>query len=241
MAAVCDDTSDCAICLSEFTRPCRTVCSHTFCRECIVRALQTTGGYGNCPVCRQFVGLVSVVDEAVGEALVPSHPRSALHGSVWVQQTVGSASYHFPDEAAYISYESKECDQWPALDNGTRPPRRKYFVNAKLDEETRTFVGTIDWSPTSWQGAVRWEYMMRFSPDLSTIWSGQVRVFREDGVLSRTDEFGHALKYINAELLEVLTPRVQRAVVPVPFQDVRARRPGESFLRFLIRYAENSL
>ncbi len=36
-------------------------------------------------------------------------------------------------------------------------------------QDTRTFTGTIDWSPTSWQGDQRWVYQMYFSKDLEQI------------------------------------------------------------------------
>ena len=70
----------------------------------------------------------------------------------------GLASYHFNAEGtgAHISYSSPLCVNWPALDDGSRPPAEKPFTEVSFDPAGCWFEGTIDWSPTSWQGDARW-------------------------------------------------------------------------------------
>ena len=49
------------------------------------------------------------------------------------------------------------------------------------NEETRTFRGTVDWSPTAWQGDQKWVYEMVFSADFDTIVGGGVEAIPVDG------------------------------------------------------------
>ena len=112
--------------------------------------------------------------------------------------TLGLASYHFEsEENCYISYSSPQCQQWPDLENGERPPAKKQFVNISVDEEQRVFKGDIVWAPTSWHGDVLWRYKMRFSEDYGTIIGGKVEAFDavENGNIRDTHVFGVNLIY----------------------------------------------
>ena len=179
----------------------------------------------------------------MGPPLVPAPPDlivRRLASTVWVQGlTVGLASYHFETSACYISYEGEEALSFPALDDGSRPPPRKPFVDVTLDEDALTFEGTIDWSPTTWGGDRRWVYSMAFSSDLLTVMRGQVRAFGDDGHLRRTDDFGDRLRYINADLAAtIIRQRDERMPRPMPYergQNSFERRPGESQLTALAR------
>ena len=74
------------------------------------------------------------------------------------------------------------------LDNDKPLPEKKIFVNDSYDHATRTFTGTIDWSPTSFEGACREEYVIVFEDDLGASASGQVRTYAKDGRLVRECE-----------------------------------------------------
>ena len=100
-----------------------------------------------------------------------------ITNKVYAQQnTVGLASYHFDGflegsgDKAYISYANAHSS-WN-LDNGQSPPAKKYFENAHYDRKTQTFSGTINWSPTTFNGDQKWVYKMIFSHDFNTIQGG---------------------------------------------------------------------
>jgi len=109
----------------------------------------------------------------------------------------GVASYHFDEAGAYISYENALSSVFPALDDGTRPPARKFFENPAYDPTTRTFRGHVTWIP-SWMGAHCWEYEMIFSSDLNKIVGGFVKatlVADSNGARERITRFGVDLYY----------------------------------------------
>jgi hypothetical protein len=106
-------------------------------------------------------------------------PLDDIAGQTYIQGgTVGQASYHYEDMSKpYISYSSAP-PQW-ALDDGAAPPSKKYvreqgetevrrervarpnsssryFDEAQWFPQTRTFTGTITWSPTSFGGDAMW-------------------------------------------------------------------------------------
>jgi len=67
-----DQLSECAICMDKFVDPCALTCSHTFCRQCLVRHCEcskwstTDQGAGdneviNCPTCRRTCPLPAAV------------------------------------------------------------------------------------------------------------------------------------------------------------------------------------
>mmetsp|Transcript_51752 Transcript_51752/g.123162 ORF Transcript_51752/g.123162 Transcript_51752/m.123162 type:complete len:322 (-) Transcript_51752:75-1040(-) len=111
------------------------------------------------------------------EGARPTGSNASIFGHTYVQWgEVGFASYHFEKNGeAYISYESPFCNGFPSLDDGSPLPQRKWFTQPTFDEETRTFRGVINWDPTSFKGAVCWEYEMLFSEDLSRIQAGHIR------------------------------------------------------------------
>ena len=122
-----------------------------------------------------------------------------IFGSIYVQGgTNGLASYHFDSEDdCYISYASPECSHWPDLEDGTRPPVKKNFVNYSFDLAERIFTGEIYWTPVAWNGDKRWCYTMKFSEDFDTIESGQCITYNmvEDGDQNRIHRFGVQLVY----------------------------------------------
>jgi hypothetical protein len=110
---------------------------------------------------------------------------------------LGLASYHFQPGIgeAYISYEAAP-QEWN-LDDGSRLPNKKVFVDPQYDSDTRTFMGTIEWGETApFDGEARWEYKMVFSEDFKTIASGEVRGFEATtGCAKSTTVFGRNLFY----------------------------------------------
>lgn len=126
---------------------------------------------------------------------IPSEVPSSIFGQVYVQKGGwGFASYHFDREGPYISYESGLANDFPALDDGSKPPPKKLFEDAKYDHASRTFRGHITWNPT-WQGAERWDYEMVFSSDLSAIVGGSVQWTTKNGKDNSSSRFGVDLYY----------------------------------------------
>lgn len=99
---------------------------------------------------------------------------TTILGATFVQGGMpGLASYHF-DQALtepYISYEHAppswlQDDGMPMAGHGKKP-----FASPAYDAESRTFTGTVEWSPTTVHGDARWQYTMIFSADFSTVGS----------------------------------------------------------------------
>lgn len=108
---------------------------------------------------------------------------------------------------AYISYEHAPAS-W-TLDDGSRPPARKFFLNPTFDAATRTFTATIEWGPTTFGGDGRWDYTMVFDEGFDAIVGGQVRAFKADGTEKAPIIFGQHLVYerhdpARAELIALL-------------------------------------
>ena len=100
-------------------------------------------------------------------------------GQTYIQgNQEGLASYHFnfpltvenDQGGSYISYETAP-PMWK-LQNGDKPPNKKYFDNPKYDADTRTFTGLIDWKENPFHGDYLWEYTMIFSADFTKIEGG---------------------------------------------------------------------
>jgi RING-finger-containing E3 ubiquitin ligase len=197
---MCEGVKDCAICYEVIVDECRLPCSHWFCSNCIVSFINNTislseNDEGNdillCPICRREVNISDITREN-GDKLF-FQPTTIIDGAYIQCETEGLASYHFPSiESSYISYESPECLMWPTLDDGSRPPPRKYFINPSYNEGTKTFRGDIDWSPTKWDGEMLWRYKMVFSEDFLIIESGNLHSFdtNHNGNLKEVIEFG---------------------------------------------------
>ena len=182
---------DCAICYEGIADKCCLPCSHDFCSNCILSFINNTTSLLLCPICRREVEISDVAREN-GDKLV-FKPTTIIDG-VYIQgEEEGLASYHFPSiESSYISYESPNCSMWPTLEDGSRPPPRKYFINPSYNEETKTFKGDIDWSPTRWESEMLWRYTMIFSDDLLFIESGDMHAFDNNvnGNLTEIIDFG---------------------------------------------------
>jgi hypothetical protein len=58
------------------------------------------------------------------------------------------------ESRSFISYEAAPGN-W-LLDNGQRPPGRKYFKNACYNPQTRIFTGVIDWRDNPFGGDSSW-------------------------------------------------------------------------------------
>ena len=154
---------DCAICLeAPVNGSCVTPCQHKFCTECFTRAMKFLPPWysGTCPICRSSVSLFNTVDAKTRESL-EALPVTSIWGQVYLQDgSIGIASYHFdsPTEC-YISYANAPSD-WK-LDDGSSPPKKKYFENASYDEKTKVFRGVIIWKPAKFNGEETWTYEMR--------------------------------------------------------------------------------
>ena len=176
--------SECPICYADaLSRPqALTPCGHKFCRPCIDSALDD-GGLGLCPICRAFIAASSLDASAAFEQ---------LWGCTFVpcSDEPGMVAFHFPAEGmdyAHIRYAGEK-----------RP-----FVEASFDQEEQLFRGTVDWSPASWQGAQRREYVMYFAPGFATIARGEIMAFDGAGALVATERLGAELRYANRDIREV--------------------------------------
>lgn len=185
----------CAICLAGYVEKCRTICNHFFCKRCIIRALYPEYT-GTCPICRSAIDFQSVKIFDKNISIVKPKPLT-IHGSIYIQGRLkGLASYHFDTEDdCYISYASPHCSMWPSLDNGDRPAVKKPFVNTSFDLSSRTFKGTIDWSPTTWGGDAIWIYEMIFTEDFNSIEDGSVNAYDKTGQQTECHKFGIDLNY----------------------------------------------
>ena len=117
-----------------------------------------------------------------------SNPPTTIFGQCFVQGgSLGVASYHFEEcneascENAYISYAAAP-EEWRLDAEGergerARPPARKHFEDPSYDYSTRTFRGTIVWTPpATFHGDSKWTYEMIFAEDFGSIVGGQVTV-----------------------------------------------------------------
>ena len=156
------DEEGCAICLSEPSDPITTSCGHTYCRSCLVRALVrfSAPGFGQCPLCRRRLSMYTSRSAAGAPLILPQGPASGddeapaqgPFGYSYVQgRTWGLASYHFESpESVYISYIAAP-QSW-RLEDESPVPERAPFEDHDYVPETRTFTGTIRWSPLRFGG-----------------------------------------------------------------------------------------
>ena len=70
--------------------------------------------------------------------------------------------------------------------------QRESPLSARLTMPSRTFRGTIDWSPHTLGGDARWEYTMIFSDDFNLIAGGQLQGYAPDGQPTREQRFASA-------------------------------------------------
>ncbi|CAL1126618.1 unnamed protein product [Cladocopium goreaui] len=155
------------------------------------------------PLYKAHVQLLSDRDLSRMQVSQDSTGPGTIFGQVYVQDGggLGFASYHFHQEGSFISYESAMSKSFSPLDDGSQPPQRKEFLDASFDQEKRIFRGTIDWSPSSWQGDQRWVYQMYFSTDFEQIVGGIVEAIPADPAgRSKIIRFGVNLHYSRLQL-----------------------------------------
>ena len=121
--------------------------------------------------------------------------QRTIFGNVYVQCGMeGLASYHFETDESYISYAS--APQFWQLSDGSTPPDKKQFLSASYDVHTRTFEGTVDWSPLNFDGDSKWEYHMVFSEDLLEIEAGEIIRYDTEGKKrEEVETFGRDIFY----------------------------------------------
>merc|ERR1712119_1302 len=103
----------------------------------------------------------------------------------------GLASYHLSENAGcWISYSN--CP-W-TLDDGSKPPEKKFFTNENFNIAERTFSGTIEWGSTPFGGDKQWVYNFTLAEDYQTIESGTVDTTSTSDV-TRTINFNIHLFY----------------------------------------------
>lgn len=146
---------------------------------------------------------------ATRSASLPKYDAHNLWGNTFVQALkVGLASYHFlssETEEAYISYEHPLCAQWPSLDDGSPVPSQVAFRGIEFNPVERVFRGKIEWQQefgTTWQGAKKWIYEIRFDSEFTCVLSGKVSSIVQDDQVQEMSCFGDDLIYINAGILD---------------------------------------
>ncbi|KAH9250064.1 hypothetical protein BASA81_012110 [Batrachochytrium salamandrivorans] len=176
--------SECCACLQ--TRATfRLACGHRHCLDCYERAaLNQDNAFLTCAEC-MFLPLPTALANA--ELFTP--PRNPLNQFYTQHHAFGYATYWIDSKPnkSYIHYSHRVA--W-RLDNGDRPPARKFFRNALYDSNTRTFRGVVEWAE-GFGGDAKWEYEMVFSRDFMTIQSG--RVLKSPSLF--VNRFGEALRY----------------------------------------------
>jgi Zinc finger, C3HC4 type (RING finger) len=184
----------------------------------------------------------------------PCYNEASLWGNVFCQDfKVGMASYHFLPGAgscadahilgeAYISYEHATTAGWPPLDNGRPIPSRVKFRNIS-SPDPHIFRASICWLQdynTTWQGASRWDYEMKFDTAYLCIISGTVHsvVIDEDVDKSTVNEtiikmssYGTELDYINAGLFDEFRRKFTSGVL----DDEATRSPTLGVIDRLVR------
>ena len=100
---------------------------------------------------------------------------------VYVQEGMqeGLVSYHLSETAGcWISYSTSNY----LLDNGQKPPEKKYWDNANFNIADRSFYGIIDFRETPiFNGMVHWIYNFTLAEDYQTIESGSCHYTYENG------------------------------------------------------------
>lgn len=151
-------------------------------------------------------------------ASVPLIPNT-FWGNIYCQQLlIGLASYHFVKKpnsdgigrdnsaVAYISHDHKLACVWPPLDNGRPMPSRVFFRNINCPDD-HTFRGSICWYDdfqTTWNGASRFDYELKFDSAYFCIRAGTVHAVRmnhnasKSAAVYKLSTFGTDQDYINA-------------------------------------------
>ncbi|CAE7910521.1 unnamed protein product [Symbiodinium necroappetens] len=188
--------------LKHFQDPLWAPCNHKFCRHCIIQVLKSRAPEwaGDCPLCRIHISVYNLRDEH--DELLVQPDVLELWGCIFVQNgQTGLASYHFdsPDQC-YISYEQAPA-HW-RLDDGSKPPSKKYWTDVSFDAKNSTFRGIISWD-TPFDGETKWVYRIQFSEDFAGIIGGDLVATSVDGSTKATPfrapwiyEWDHHLSYL---------------------------------------------
>jgi len=192
------EDQSCAICFQSqknWQDAVQTECGHAFCSECVEEALDF--GMRNCPLCRGRMSMYNVVNMRTKKALrLPE--ITTIWGATFIQNNeLGLASYHFAEDgsAAWISYDPEVIPSCWLLRNGKPPPARKYFVDFGYDVAKRTFRGIIDWSPTTFDGHVKWVYTMVLDESMNFIEDGGIKAYDANGKMCEEMYFLEHLFY----------------------------------------------
>jgi hypothetical protein len=98
---------------------------------------------------------------------------------------VGNQSYHFDKEESYISFLSNAAQK--KLDNGDPLPDKQPISSFVFTPENRTFRGTVDWSPTTFEDNTIWDLEIVFSEDFLTFETGII-VFKDANEKALSDK-----------------------------------------------------
>lgn len=178
----------CSPCKKPGAIPLPLACGHICCVDCLRTVFAIRTQPLMCRYCAPFhQGRLSLAPAWFTPPKSPYNQYYIQHGAF------GLASYWIDAdlELSYIYYSASV--PW-LLDNGNRPPSRKYFDNCTYDGATRTFRGEIDWNKqdnTTFGGDSQWKYEMVFSPDFTRIVAGEVR--KRPSL--RVNRFGDQLVY----------------------------------------------
>eukprot|EP00511_Aplanochytrium_stocchinoi_P006091 CAMPEP_0204830192 /NCGR_PEP_ID=MMETSP1346-20131115/8385_1 /ASSEMBLY_ACC=CAM_ASM_000771 /TAXON_ID=215587 /ORGANISM="Aplanochytrium stocchinoi, Strain GSBS06" /LENGTH=348 /DNA_ID=CAMNT_0051960341 /DNA_START=764 /DNA_END=1810 /DNA_ORIENTATION=- len=192
----------CSVCLLGQKNAHVTDCKHTFCRACIEKysLSRKESETFPCPLCRNCISVYSIRDIITGKPLKkrsanspwdPPLTFSQYHFSIDLGE--GVASYHFHGtKSSYISYANAPIT-WK-LDDGSKPPPEKRFVNVVYDEKKRILCASVMWDPVTWNGAKEWKYVFKFDEGFNNIIDGHVKSF------SASDEQIEKPQYFNRDL-----------------------------------------
>ena len=148
------DARECAVCLGELVRPCRTACGHSYCAECLRSTFKSRRPWnrGRCPLCRAAVSLYDTV-AADGGAPLATPAVATIFGSAFLQNgRPGVAAYHFERPRRLLHLLWLPRPTRGASTASEKLPARKPFEAPRWDAATRTFVGAIDWSAAPLRG-----------------------------------------------------------------------------------------
>ena len=116
-------------------------------------------------------------------------------------RAMASEYFHFGSiaimDSCYIAYENSN-EQHETADNKS-VPKRKPFVGVSYDEESRTFSGRIVWTPTTFEGAQRWEFTMVFDEAFRSIVGGQRTAYGNAGEVIEISTFAADLNFDREE------------------------------------------
>ena len=116
----------CVICLEPLAHPVTLACSHTFCRECILRALSVAP---MCPLCKAVTARRGLKDDAFVAQLVQAavQQREILRAQVEAQSPVALA---FSQQETQPPQQETQPRSSPAWLHRAQPPAQPRRVKA---------------------------------------------------------------------------------------------------------------